>query len=73
MPNQKQVCENCRFFDRTGSENKGECLRYPPQASHYETIISAVIWRFPEVHQADHCGEWRPILESGNISAYDDE
>ena len=30
-------------------------------------------WEFPIVREFGHCGEWRPILENGNISVYDNK
>ena len=75
-----QACKNCRFFreitDYSTPKRKdiiGECRRYPPQAVYQETIINETNWRFPVVGEFHHCGEWRSILESGNISVYDDK
>lgn len=79
-----QYCENCRFFQQDSTEKeerKGECKRFPPQIVWYdvdkeeyeEEAYDKVHWRFPEVYEYQRCGEWRPILESGNISAYDEE
>ena len=78
MPNTHQVCENCRFFQRNSKgttlhplpENEGKCRRYPAQfsATDYHHL-----YRFPTVRESGWCGEWRPILESGNISAYEEE
>ena len=77
-----QHCENCRFFYQLGDDEKekrkGECLRFPPQVIWYdlgddeyeEEAEDKVHWRFPEVHEFYKYGEWRPILENGNISAY---
>ena len=68
----KQNCENCRFFEKYNHSNPesyaGYCLRYPPQRE--ETLGN---WIFPTVHESDQCGEWRPILVNGNISAYHEE
>ena len=70
-----QTCENCRFFEDVSLKGKDDqtfCLRYPPQLEvgqdGYETI-----WLFPRVHKTNRCGEWRPILPSGVLYAYDDE
>ena len=66
----QQTCENCRFFDQFPSADErtydGHCLRYPPQFSTHDYTP----WLFPEVRQSNYCGEWRPILENGNIAAY---
>ena len=71
-----QYCENCRFFEEDlHSEQRshdGRCLRYPPKQEvrmdeYYDN------WLFPRVHKSDQCGEWRPILVNGNISAYHEE
>ena len=52
-------------------QDRGVCRRYPPQfASHPHDTASS--W-FPRVDENDYCGEWRPILESRNISAYPEE
>ena len=72
MPNQNQICKNCRFFDQVGGNNEGECLRYPPQVARYEEVLNRIIWMFPEVNQTDQCGEWRSISPRGNISAYEE-
>ena len=72
MAHTDQRCENCRFFRGAETDDYGACLRYPPQievsAEGYRTD-----WIFPKVNKFSRCGEWRPILESGNISAYDEE
>lgn len=75
MSNTHQRCETCRFFvdhSSTVEEDQGFCLRYPPQIEALEIAISRS-WLFPRVSKGSRCGEWRPILESGNISAYDEE
>ena len=50
------------------------CHRYPPQAQD-ETDrgkpplymrFEFHVWRFPEVHKGDWCGEWQPITEADN-------
>ena len=66
-----QRCINCRFYDPEYTEEKhGQCLRYPPQVVHeYDNVY----WRVPEVFELYRCGEWRPVLESEHISAYDEE
>ena len=58
-------------------KRKGECQRFPPQViydlgedEYEEEAVDKVHWRFPEVYEFYTCGEWRPILENGNISAY---
>ena len=66
-----QYCENCRFFsDPIQTDDgltKGTCYRYPPQV----TFEDGIDYYFsPEVYGHNWCGEWRPILENGNISAY---
>jgi len=75
MSNTHQRCENYRFFDNislSAEDDSASCLRYPPQIEALEIAISRS-WLFPRVHKNSRCGEWRPILESGNISAYDEE
>ena len=75
MSNTHQRCETCRFFDNislSAEDDSASCLRYPPQIESLEIAISRS-WLFPRVHKNSRCGEWRPILESGNISAYDEE
>ena len=70
----EQKCENCRFFDpnspNSDSPYEGLCLRYPPQLSNNEKGLN---FYFPMVNRSIHCGEWKPILNSGSISAYDEE
>ena len=61
-----QICENCRFFYYR------ECKRYPPQAVRDEEG-DINYWFFPEVDTNNCCGEWRPVLASRHISAYDEE
>ena len=82
MSNTHQKCETCRFFsdqDSTAEDDHGSCLRYPPQIESFPPQIEALetaisrSWLFPRIHKNSRCGEWRPILESGNISAYDEE
>ena len=49
----------------------GDCRRFPPRIivlSDYQ--IESV---FPQTDIGDFCGEWKPILDSGSISVYDDE
>ena len=73
-----QKCGICRFFQRNPKrtnhwsppEDHGKCRRYPAQFSTTDYRDS---YRFPTVHESDWCGEWRPILESGNISAYEEK
>ena len=85
MPNPQQTCGNCRFLDDNYKDGEPRCHRYPPQAKD-ETFTSesetgmipslpytANLWRYPEVDKSSWCSEWKPILTSGNISAYDEE
>ena len=78
MLNTHQRCETCRFFTdqistiSTGQREDTFCLRYPPQIAVSDPIIYSA-WLFPSVHETSRCGEWRPILENGNISAYEEE
>ena len=84
-----QRCQNCRFFkrewrkvqkgkpgrwgyywwDEYKRQDNGVCRRYPPQLAGTELVYHG----FPRVDENDYCGEWRPILESMNISAYTEE
>ena len=80
MKNQRQNCGNCRFLDDTYKDEQARCHRYPPQAKEEtwqpEGIVStltATFWRAPEVEKDHWCGEWKPVLTSGNISAYEEE
>ena len=82
MPNPQQTCGNCRFLDDNYKDGEPRCHRYPPQAKdetdfHEPPLLGAFevhLWRFPEVNKDHHwCGEWKPILTSGNISAYEEE
>ncbi|MCG8625519.1 MAG: hypothetical protein MJE68_26415 [Proteobacteria bacterium] len=69
-----QTCETCRFFYQRSSQkgtDDGECLRYPPQLVN--DGINEPYWSFPETRTFNNCGEWKPILESGNTSVYDEE
>ena len=81
---ERQKCENCRFFsqllDDDIEKGKGDCLRYPPQAIWFNVDeekeydpMNRVYWTFPHVSQSFKCGEWRPILKYGKISAYHEE
>ena len=79
MPKLQQTCENCRFLDDTYTDGNARCHRYPPQATdetHYPedsliiTPMELHVWRFPEVDKRDWCGEWRPILQNGDVSVY---
>ena len=82
MKDKSQICGNCRFLDDTYTDGNSRCHRYPPQAQD-ETRFSETpipmkievhLWRFPEVDKKqDWCGEWRPILVNGKISAYEEE
>ena len=69
----KQKCENCRFFDEDNQDvHDGSCLRFPPKQEvrtdgYYDN------WLFPKVRKNARCGEWRPTLVNGNISAYHEE
>ena len=77
MLNPQQTCGNCRFLDDTYKDGNSRCHRYSPQAQDethfYEEPLTGSFevhaWRFPEMDKGDWCGEWRPILASGNISA----
>ena len=77
MPNPQQTCGNCRFLDDTYKDGKPRCHRYPPQEKEkvpHPVGSLSFFWFFPDVKKdTDWCGEWRPTLASGNISAYDDE
>ena len=75
-----QNCGNCHFLIDTYKDEIPRCHRYPPQAKEEtwqpEGVIStmtATFWRVPEVEKDHWCGEWRQILENGNISAYSEE
>ena len=52
-------------------QDRGVCRRYPPQLT--ETSYRGVRQLLPDVNVNHHCGEWRPILVSGTISAYTEE
>ena len=79
----EQNCGNCRFLIDTYKDGYPRCHRFPPQAAdetHFSedsgiprTPMEIHVWRFPEVHKEDWCGEWQQILSSGSISAYDKE
>ena len=81
----QQTCENCRFLDDNYKDGDPRCHRYPPQSKDERitpksesSIIPGIpftanFWRFPKVHKDDWCGEWRPIHNSGNRSAYHEE
>ena len=62
-----QNCGNCRFLIDTYKDGKPRCHRYPPQVK--EEIMTSTFWLFPEVEKDDWCGEWRPVLASGNTPA----
>lgn len=72
-----QTCKNCRFFKQitipVEKSRRGRCYRYPPQAAYKGTIPNEINWEFPLVYEFHQCGEWRPILENGNISVYDNK
>ena len=51
------------YWDEYEPQDRGVCRRYPPHPYH----------RSPTVSENHYCGEWRPILESRNISAYLEE
>ena len=75
MSNTYQRCENCRFFNSlnlSAEDDRALCLRYPPQIEVSQEGYKTD-WLFPRVHKTSRCGEWRPILENGNISAYEKE
>ena len=74
MSKYDQSCENCRFYDAeyTTKEKHGECKRYPPQVVSLDGEDSPH-WYVPEVFYLDRCGEWRPVLESKHISAYEEK
>lgn len=75
MSHTDQRCENCRFFDSLSlsmEDDRATCLRYPPQIEVSQEGYRTD-WLFPKVNKTSRCGEWRPILESGNISAYEEE
>jgi hypothetical protein len=58
MDNNKNQCQNCRFFAKSGS--KGYCHRYPPQACVVDEQGNlATLYRIPEVHENGYCGEWQ--------------
>ena len=68
-----QTCEHCRFFYQYTAQkgtDTGECNRYPPQGVNDGGELD---WIFPKTRGFFSCGEWKPILASGNISVYDEE
>ena len=73
MPNIKQFCDNCRFYLPTEDDGKGrgECRRYPRQCSDSGDNFRRYF--FSKVSEYDWCGEWNPILKSGNTSVYDEK
>ena len=77
MPNPQQTCGNCRFLDDTYEDGNPRCHRYPPQDKEKVWDPKGnmlTYWYFPEVNKdTDWCGEWRPILENGDISAYSED
>ena len=66
-----QTCGNCHFLDDTYENGIPRCHRYPPQVR--VTLTTSNLWLFPEMDKQNWCGEWRPILTSGSISAYEEE
>ena len=57
----EKFCGNCRF---AGEEKKDYddgsfrfCRRYPPTVV---VIDEKEVFRFPEVHDTEWCGEWQP-------------
>ena len=73
MPNIKQFCDNCRFYlpNEAKGTTAGECRRYPPQCASNGHNIR--LYFFSKVTEDDWCGEWKPILKSGNTSVYDEK
>ena len=57
------VRERMVYWDEYVRLNRGVCRRYPPHPYHSS----------PTVNENHYCGEWRPILVSMNISAYEEE
>lgn len=63
VPTGEQRCASCRHFDPHGSNEGGNCWRYPP------TIVPMILPNVGEFTQAeqmrpwvsakDTCGEWR--------------
>ena len=75
MVHTDQRCENCRFFDilsLSAADDRTLCLHcLPPIEVSREGYKTD--WLFAKVNNNSRCGEWRPILEIGNISAYNEE
>lgn len=60
MP-EKNTCNTCKYFDRTGmGEGYGHCRRFPPVIvlvdlkKHAATNAS----EWPQCRDTDTCGEW---------------
>ena len=51
------------YWDEYVPQDSGVCRHYPPHPYHFS----------PTVDENHYCGEWRPILESRNVSAYPEE
>ena len=81
----RQYCDECRFYFHPrleedlqddiplipGVEFKGDCRRFPPRIIVLQD--NEIEHSFPQVETYDSCGEWKPTLDSGSISVYDDE
>ena len=57
----KEFCGNCRFVGKEETDHYDGafrcCLRYPPTVV---VIDEKEVFRSPEVHEGDWCGEWLP-------------
>ena len=52
-------CEQCKFWDRTGSRF-GNCRRYAPRAAMTREH-HIVVW--PQTQQTDWCGDFEPSMQ----------
>lgn len=55
-------CETCRFMYTGGPFDRsyGQCRRFPPVVTERDPTC------FPEVRDADWCGEYQPLLQERN-------
>ena len=58
---EKEFCGNCRFVGKEETDYYDGafrfCCRYPPTVV---VIDEKEVFRSPEVHDTDWCGEWQP-------------
>jgi len=57
-----KICIKCKYFEKTGEGEPGECRHYPPDT---HVVDGELVTVFPQVLADEWCGEWTEQAEEG--------